>query len=67
MKNKNKNLKKKKKRTSQLYMVTQGDKSGKGMHWELETGMYTLLYLKHITIRTNYIAQGTLVQYSAIT
>ena len=40
-------------------MVTQGDRSGKGMHWELETGMYTLLYLKHITIRTNYIAQGT--------
>lgn len=30
-------------------MVTQGDKKEKGMHWELETGRYTLLYLKHIT------------------
>ena len=46
-------------------MDTKVGEEGYGITWE--TGMYTLLYLKHITIRTNYIAQGTLVQYSAIT
>ena len=46
------------KKNSQFYMVTKGDRSGKGMDWELEIGMYTLLHLKHTTNKDRLYSTG---------
>ena len=40
-------------------MVTKGEMLGEGMDWEVETGIYTLLYTKLINSRTYYIAWGS--------
>ena len=48
-------------------MATRGEGGGGGIDWEFGIGMYTLLYLKHITNKDLLYSMGNSTQYSVIT
>ena len=47
-------------------MVTKGEK-GRGIGWEIGIDIYTLLYIKQITIKNLLYSTGKSIQYSVLT
>ena len=48
-------------------MVTRGEGRGKGIDWEFETDMYTLLYLKWVTNKDPMYGTQNSAEYYVIT
>ena len=57
----------KQKQTQNKFMVIRRERYGRGVDWEFGIDMYTLLYLKQITIKDILDSSGNSAQYSVVT
>ena len=56
----------KQKQTQNKFMVIRSERYGRGVDWEFGIDMYTLLYLKQVTIKDILDSPGNSAPYSVI-